>query len=128
MQTDRFFIVSLTLLKIRKHSDFYLSLFSRDFTGIIKLIKKISSKVWGFLSIYFEHFVSSRGDIKTSKTKETQNRLRLITKVKESTMKTFYFQRKNDQETGSLNRGTCHCSMHSGKLFGFNTKSMSLRS
>ena len=73
MQSVRFFYCFFDTLKIRKHSDFYLSLFSRDFTGVIKLIKKISSKVWGFLGIYFEHFVSSRGDIKTAKTKETQN-------------------------------------------------------
>ena len=79
---------------MRKHSDFYLSLFSQDFTGVIKLIKKVSSKVWGFLSIYFEHFVSSREDIKTAKTKETQNQFALNHQSERECGENIYLQRK----------------------------------
>ena len=56
--------------------------------------------VLGFLSIYFEHFVWD--EIKTAITKETKNQFTSITKVKESTIKTFYLiAAKNDPETRS---------------------------
>ena len=52
------------------------------------------SKALGCLSIYFEHFVSSRDEIKPAISKEIQNQFASITKVKESAIKTFYLQRK----------------------------------
>ena len=58
LNSQIFFIISVTVLKMDKQSDFHLSLFSRDFTGVTKLIKKILFKGFSFFMrvVYFKFF------------------------------------------------------------------------
>ena len=49
----KFFIISVILFKMGKHSDFYLSFFQivgawRDFTVVTKLMKNFKSLIYGF--------------------------------------------------------------------------------
>lgn len=108
------------ILKMGKQSDFHLSLFSRDFTGVTELTKKKGVKrFWRFSEHLFWTFRLFTRKNKNCKTKRNLKSICVNHQSERGYDQKILLEAKNDQETASWKRGichrkrgTCHCSMH----------------